>query len=826
MKPFRPKNETARVAALRQYRILDTSPEQAFDDITQLASQICGTPVSLITFIDAERQWIKSKIGLSLSEYPRDLSFCAHAILQPACFIVQDALADKRFFNNPLVASPPSLRFYAGVPLIAGKKYPLGTLCIADYSPRSLSRRETEALERLADQILSQLESRRRLIQLKQSIVRQRRVEKELRESQERFNLVARATNDVVWEWNLVTNKVWWNNAVMSLFGYSAAQIEPTVEWWYDRLHPEDKERIVSGIHEVINRRDRFWSNEYRFARGDGSYADIYDRGHLVTNRKGEPVRMIRAMMDITQKKRVERALEKSERRFRAIFDQAAIGISCVNAGREIIEVNRALERMLDYSGEEMVSKKFDLFTHPDDVETDVALFEELFKGRKSTYQIEKRYTHKNGTLRWGRKIVSLVHGAGDERPFGIVMIEDITEQKRIEEELIRLYETFEAVIKASPLAIVILDRNGTVRNWNAAAERIFGWEKGEVLGRFLPIVPEHKRDEFVMLSRQVLQGKAFSGFETVRQRKDGLLIDVSVSTALLRDSKRKMKEIVALFEDISERKKREKMIKEMNETLQQKNARIEELSEARKRFFSYISHELKTPLNNIVGFTSLLLGGKHGAMNELQSNWCKKVLANGTDLAQLINNILDLARMESGKMKVSLLEIDMVDLAERVAGNFRPFFEEKGLFLEVNVDPALPKIILTDPAHTRSLLSNLLSNAMKFTEKGGSRIELKPLKKSGGVRLTVSDTGRGIHPENLKKLFEEYEHSTFITEASPAYTGGTGLGLAIVKKIVDAFGGKIEVATRVGEGTAFSIELPEQRRGEASPEDTSRKNN
>src|SRR5581483_3709987 len=546
MKPARPENDPARIEALRRYRVLDTDPEPVFDGLAGLASLLCRTPIALITFIDSDRQWIKSKIGLEISELSRDRSFCAHAIVRSDCFIVQDALADERFFDNPLVTAPPHLRFYAAVPLMSREKYGLGTLCVADYSPRRLTGRETAGLQRLAHQVLSQLESKLRISDLEETIAKQKKIEKELRESRERLRLVTRATNDVIWEWNLETNQVWWNEAAQKLFGYSADEIGRTVEWWRNRIHPDDRERIVSEIDRLVARKGHVWSNEYRLIRRDGSCADILDRGYLVMNRKGEPARMVGAMMDITRKKKVEEALRKSEKRFRAIFDQAAIGIACVNGEREILEGNGALQRMLGYNGEELLHKKFDLFTHPGDLGADVALFQELFRGEKDSYQILKRYVHRNGAVLRARKIVSLVRGVDGEAPFGIMMVEDITEQKRIEGDLADTYETLQAVINASPLAIVILDRNGIVRSWNPAAGQIFGWKAEEILGRFLPIVPEQKRAEFLMLSRQVLQGKTFSGFETVRQKKGGALIEVSISTTLLHDAKGNMKGIVA----------------------------------------------------------------------------------------------------------------------------------------------------------------------------------------------------------------------------------------------------------------------------------------
>lgn len=166
MKAPLPDNETQRLEALYRYKILDTTSEQAFDDITRLAAQICGTPISLISLLEAERQWFKSKVGLEATETSRDVSFCAHAILQPDILIVSDTLADKRFATNPLVTSAPKIRFYAGVPLLSSKGYALGTLCVIDYVPRKLSQEQVEALRILGRQVSSQIESRCNLVNL------------------------------------------------------------------------------------------------------------------------------------------------------------------------------------------------------------------------------------------------------------------------------------------------------------------------------------------------------------------------------------------------------------------------------------------------------------------------------------------------------------------------------------------------------------------------------------------------------------------------------------------------------------------------------------
>jgi len=187
--PIPIKNEAARVEALHKYAILDTEPEQAFDDLVLLASFVCKTPMAMISLIDEDRQWFKSKVGISVSETPREIAFCATAIQQPDVFVVPDTLKDERYRNNPLVVSEPNVRFYAGAPLIDEDGNALGTICVVDRVPREFVPDQQAALKALSRLVLAQLEFRRNLILLKEALIDRTKTEhereKELTKAQE-----------------------------------------------------------------------------------------------------------------------------------------------------------------------------------------------------------------------------------------------------------------------------------------------------------------------------------------------------------------------------------------------------------------------------------------------------------------------------------------------------------------------------------------------------------------------------------------------------------------------------------------------------------------
>lgn len=291
-------HEAERLAALRSYGILDTLPEREYDDITRLASVICDAPVSLISLLDRDRQWFKSAVGLDACETPRNLAFCAHAILNSDdVLVVQDALKDVRFSDNPLVIGDPNIRFYAGVPLVVPGDHTLGTLCVIDRKVRDLSDAQKEALRILAKQVVTLLEYRKAM--------------KMLRVGEERFMMAWNGVGFGMWDWDISTGSVTFSDRFKELIGYAPNELKDDFDEWVNRIHPEDKEATLDLLSKHVEDRTIRYDVDYRLITKQGEWRWFNAKGQAVRDENGKATRMAGSLADITLRKANEERLQE-----------------------------------------------------------------------------------------------------------------------------------------------------------------------------------------------------------------------------------------------------------------------------------------------------------------------------------------------------------------------------------------------------------------------------------------------------------------------------------------------------------------------------------
>ena len=437
-----PHNDVQRLEALRSFEILYTKAEDAFDNITQIMAGVFNAPMAFISLVDKEMVIYKSQVGPFGKDYVRrEDSLCSLVILGDAPLVIEDASMGACFQDNPFVQAEGGIRFYAGAPLVTKTGFRIGAVCVVDTKPRSFSEAEKDILVRFSKLVMHEIEVRHAAlnqIHSAQEIVRTNEklklLSNQLKLDTERFDLVTKATQDAIWDWNLTSDELWWNEGFTELFGYNTAEVEPTIDSWYNRVHPDDKERVTTGVHAVIDHGGRNWSAEYRFQRKDGTYAFVFDRAYALHDAGGKPFRMLGAMQDITERKRLEEAAVQSEERTRLAVEAAHLGTFELDLlTQTIVYSPRAAEIFGLAPGIHWPYHTFISAIHPDDRR----IRAEAHDTAKATGALfyETRILQPDGTLR-SIRLNGKYRYAGLEQLSVVGTVMDITEERKTAELL------------------------------------------------------------------------------------------------------------------------------------------------------------------------------------------------------------------------------------------------------------------------------------------------------------------------------------------------------------------------------------------------------
>src|SRR3989440_3805231 len=486
---------------------------------------------------------------------------------------------------------------------------------------------------------------------------------------------------------------------------------------------------------------------------------------------------------DMTERKRAEEELRRSEQRYHLLFDSNSHPVWVYDLKTlAILDVNHSAVRNYGYSREEFLSLTIKDIRPPEDVP---ALLESAATAPPDT-ESNSVWIHrkKDGTL-IDVEITShpLVYGGTDAR---LVVATDITESKKAEKALRASEERFRLLVsEVTDYAILMLDAEGRVASWNAGAERIKGYQAQEIVGqhfsRFYPTEDVERGKPAYELKVATELGRCED--EGWRVRKDGSRFWANVVITALRDGTGRLRGFAKVTRDSTEHKRTHELIMHAKQE-------AERTSKFKDQFLSTMSHELRTPLNAVLGFSDLLADERYGPLNDRQRRYIDHIHTGGEHLLRLISDILDLSKIEAGKMELTREDVTVASAFADVISSLYPLAEKKSQALLQQVEGNLH--VHADAMRFKQVLMNLAGNAIKFTPKGG-RIELAARQLDDQIRVEVRDDGPGIPPEQQQRIFEAFFR---LTQAGTA-TEGTGLVLAITARLVELHGGKLGIESQ-----------------------------
>ena len=465
-----------------------------------------------------------------------------------------------------------------------------------------------------------------------------------------------------------------------------------------------------------------------------------------------------------------------------------------MNEDGEIVLVNAQAERLFGYERGELVGNSVDMLV-PDAVR-------QIHPGHRSDY-VSDPHTRPMGAgmelagrRRDGSEFPAEISLSAIKTDGGIIVsaaIRDVTTRKRAEAK-------FRGLLEAAPDAIVGVNAHGLIVLANVQAERLFGYPRSELIGhRVEMLVPQTVRQihpsHRAGYVRDPHPRPMGAGTELAGRRRDGTEFPAEISLSAIETEDGMI--VSAAVRDVTERKRIEQQLRD-------KNVELERAIRAKDTFLASMSHELRTPLNAIIGFTGTLLMQLPGPLNDEQKRQLRTVQNSGKHLLSIINDLLDLAKIESGAVQLTLEPVDCESVVQTVLTSLQPLADDKGLDLAV-LTPAEPVVVTSDARALGQILINLVNNAIKFTDAGRVMVGVNPVDGDQPARITITDTGRGIGPDDLDRIFLAFNRGR---DEAGGGQEGTGLGLHISQKLAQFINAEITVESAVGLGTTFAVVL------------------
>ncbi len=614
----------------------------------------------------------------------------------------------------------------------------------------------------------------------------QKEIEQQLHDSRERYMLAVDGANDGIWDWDLITGELFYSSRYKSMLGLKEHEMEHTLAAWEERLHKDDYIAAKKAITDYLEGNTEQYVAEFRIKHKDGHYIWMLERGKALLDEDGNAIRMLGSSTDVTDRKKADELLQQvmdsspnAILAYRAVFNsyQQIVDLRCIHANvvaERVMERNRI--RKGDYLLEKIPSAKttgfFDKMVNT--INTGKSLTEEV------SFQHEERMHHL--------RIVCVKFGNDG----CAVTYNDITQQKEAAKELMKL----SLVASKTDNGVIITDALARIEWVNEGFTRITGYTLQEVMGMKPGRLLQGPGTDLLTIKRisEKLKGKESFSEELLNYHKDGHSYWLQLNITPILDENGEVEKYIAIKTDISSRKKSESELKLAKEE-------AEAGARAKSEFLATMSHEIRTPMNAVVGMTGLLMESE---LDEVQRDYLDTIRTSGENLLEIINDILDYSKIDSGYMELEHHPYNMVDTIEDVFELLSHKAFDKGLELVYYIEPEVPVDVLGDSTRLRQVLVNLISNAIKFTEKGEILVSVRNItqvKQKQTLEFTVRDTGIGIPANKLDKLFKSFSQ---VDSSTTRKYGGTGLGLAISKKLVELMGGKIKVESKEHSGSSF----------------------